>query len=731
MNMDSSPQIYLINAYPLETGGSVERSLSWLASQLRIQGSSIQFIWAGDDTGVRGALDSGDLLILGDLGGLQGELMLAAAITGARGPVLLLQHGFPFCAYGTCACVICPITHRCPHSDRVAVYRELTARAKLVVYQSPLHCQLSERFVGGQAACTLITPPPCLPSIPATPAAFPDRYVAFPHPNDPVEWQRIATFCLDQSEIEVDIYAVPPRWLDLPTNAHLHAPVSFGSRVQVLGQYGGLLQVSGRPLPFGQEVAAMLIAGRRVEVRADIGFYSYHWSHEQPDEIGRQLTIGRERLVQAVQSIGDGAMLPLPSRSFGSPVVAERPLLWVHGVGLGDSINLLPFIKVLQGHTQKGQLTIVMPRYHLNLLDDQIEAIALPHEEFDIEQARGRYDLIVEIIVSRGQAYAGDILDERWVQLELAHQPHAYGTIHENLLSLLARSGVAHVPERPRIRIDSGLRQRACERLADAGINPAQDLVIAVQPGAGGMHKRWPAERFAALCYRLRKELNAKLLLVTGPDEEALRDTIVARGPAIDLVSHDEPLKFLAALLSHCTGHVSNDSGVAHLAGACDVPGAVLFGPSISHIWGPTHPLSVVVSAHRRNGTRAWTMRAITVSQAFAGILRFVAHVATERPQDPARHVIRAPTVGPGPGRSDTWAGLVAEVSSNAGAGEDQVASLLDHCGQPVAWGTLAHRYSPALLDLLVASALIVPAWAATLDVSARIFRARSLEGAS
>jgi len=60
-----------------------------------------------------------------------------------------------------------------------------------------------------------------------------------------------------------------------------------------------------------------------------------------------------------------------------------------------------------------------------------------------------------------------------------------------------------------------------------------------------------------------------------------------------------------------------------------------------------------------------------------------------------------------------------------------QVASLLDHCGQPVAWGTLAHQYSPALLDLLVASALIVPAWAATLDVSARIFRARSLEGAS
>jgi ADP-heptose:LPS heptosyltransferase len=43
----------------------------------------------------------------------------------------------------------------------------------------------------------------------------------------------------------------------------------------------------------------------------------------------------------------------------------------------------------------------------------------------------------------------------------------------------------------------------------------------------------------------------------------------------------------LAALLADSRGLVANDSAVAHLAEALDVPAVLLFAPSELHRWGP------------------------------------------------------------------------------------------------------------------------------------------------
>jgi ADP-heptose:LPS heptosyltransferase len=59
------------------------------------------------------------------------------------------------------------------------------------------------------------------------------------------------------------------------------------------------------------------------------------------------------------------------------------------------------------------------------------------------------------------------------------------------------------------------------------------------------------------------------------------------------------PLGKLAALLSHASLYLGNDSGITHLAGACGVPTIALFGPTDPLIWGPRGAKVKVIRWHR------------------------------------------------------------------------------------------------------------------------------------
>ena len=62
------------------------------------------------------------------------------------------------------------------------------------------------------------------------------------------------------------------------------------------------------------------------------------------------------------------------------------------------------------------------------------------------------YELIVEVTIRPGDAYAGDLVDERWLQLSLDRQPSPLAPMHEQFLALFARAGYELLPARPTIR---------------------------------------------------------------------------------------------------------------------------------------------------------------------------------------------------------------------------------------------------------------------------------------
>ncbi len=124
--------------------------------------------------------------------------------------------------------------------------------------------------------------------------------------------------------------------------------------------------------------------------------------------------------------------------------------------------------------------------------------------------------------------------------------------------------------------------------------------LVAVNPGASSVSKRWPAKNFASVCDSLAKKYKARILIVSNN-----KNTEFAKVLAIGM--EYEPVNLagrttvgeLAAMLSKCRLFISNDSGPVHIACAVGVPVISIFGrknPGLSpKRWGPTGEKSVVL----------------------------------------------------------------------------------------------------------------------------------------
>ncbi|MGZ3638757.1 MAG: glycosyltransferase family 9 protein [Ktedonobacterales bacterium] len=119
--------------------------------------------------------------------------------------------------------------------------------------------------------------------------------------------------------------------------------------------------------------------------------------------------------------------------------------------------------------------------------------------------------------------------------------------------------------------------------------------VIALHPGSGSysLARRWPVDRYVELGRRLHDTYGARLLLVGGPEErplvESLLDLLGRPDWAEDATGALSPHQ-LALRLSQCALFVGNDSFPMHLAASVGLPTVAIFGPSNADAWGPYTP---------------------------------------------------------------------------------------------------------------------------------------------
>jgi heptosyltransferase-2 len=116
--------------------------------------------------------------------------------------------------------------------------------------------------------------------------------------------------------------------------------------------------------------------------------------------------------------------------------------------------------------------------------------------------------------------------------------------------------------------------------------------IIAMHPGSGGYStaRRWAPERFAQLADTLFDEVGGQVLLMGGPEEAKLHQSIISMlrsdVPVRSLAGRGN-IKVAAAILEQVDLFIGNDAGLMHIAAAVKTPTVAIFGLSNSKAWGP------------------------------------------------------------------------------------------------------------------------------------------------
>jgi len=152
-------------------------------------------------------------------------------------------------------------------------------------------------------------------------------------------------------------------------------------------------------------------------------------------------------------------------------------------------------------------------------------------------------------------------------------------------------------------------------RFVQENVTAGNQLVL-LHPGSGGSKKLWSVAGWLDVIMTILSNNNIKITLIEGPaDSHIVQQLRSEVGSTSLLLASNWPLGKLAALMKHSSLYLGNDSGITHLAAACNTPTIALFGPTDPSIWGPQGSKVTVVpwqsksSAHDSKGKSAKTSR--------------------------------------------------------------------------------------------------------------------------
>ncbi len=126
------------------------------------------------------------------------------------------------------------------------------------------------------------------------------------------------------------------------------------------------------------------------------------------------------------------------------------------------------------------------------------------------------------------------------------------------------------------------------KKLLSASAVQTQNLV-ALNPGANWLPKRWPVEYFRELARRLVQDYSVQVVVTGGKSDERLGSNIVGDSKTSGVVSlcGKTNLRELGALFSLCRLVISNDSGPLHIAAGVGANVLGIFGPTDPKLTGP------------------------------------------------------------------------------------------------------------------------------------------------
>ena len=265
----------------------------------------------------------------------------------------------------------------------------------------------------------------------------------------------------------------------------------------------------------------------------------------------------------------------------------------VRSGGLGDTVLLLPTIRLLTHALPNAEITLVGSSWAQQLLSlipvdvgfvqfgsSELSPLFAPGGAEDRAGVFAEADLVI-IYTSRERGpllrnaralCSGKVLD--W-PVNPSRGTHA--ACHFAAALLDREPAVSDIPM-PVLRVRPGTEndQQFSGRTA------------AVHPGSGGRHKMWPPRMFANFIHELQQR-EVRVLMLEGPADAAVCSEVVERLPqGVSVLQPGRlPLADCAGRIAACDVYIGNDSGLTHVAAALGVPTVAVFGPTEPSVWRP------------------------------------------------------------------------------------------------------------------------------------------------
>jgi len=145
-------------------------------------------------------------------------------------------------------------------------------------------------------------------------------------------------------------------------------------------------------------------------------------------------------------------------------------------------------------------------------------------------------------------------------------------------LDLVRLIGADTKDKRPSIVINREDEEYVDKFLKEIGIRD-NDLLIGLNPGSGLSARKWSEKHFGELAMMFKQKLNARILILWGPEEKELAERVLKFAKGAAEPAFKTSIRQIAALMKRCSLIVTNNTGPMHIAAAVGSPMVEIFDP--------------------------------------------------------------------------------------------------------------------------------------------------------
>jgi len=277
---------------------------------------------------------------------------------------------------------------------------------------------------------------------------------------------------------------------------------------------------------------------------------------------------------------------------------------------IGDIVLASPLMRVLRAAAgPKARIDFVVKKefaelikfnHHVSIVHELDDAKGFPALQALRDTLRAEeYDLVVDIHNSLRTTYLRNFcgtkeavtvdkrLYERWQLVHLKRNIYRdHLSVAERYIETVREYGIANDGKGLELFIPDEIQFAVSGKIAKLRLNEF-DKVVGVCPGAKHFTKRWQKEKFAEVCKRMAKGLNAKIILFGGEADknDAAEIASFVRSECGDrsVTDYAGELSLLevAAAMEFCDVVLTNDTGLMHIACARQRKVVAIFGSTV------------------------------------------------------------------------------------------------------------------------------------------------------